>query len=297
MILIDTSFLAYQSGYTMSDLSYNDMKTGVIYGILSRLLTIGQRFRSNDFVFCFDSRTSKRKELYPDYKKHRDTGTDEQLDIRKAVHRSLSILPAVLGTIGFRNIYSIEGYESDDIIATICRDVIYDLVIVSNDSDLYQCLYPHVRLYNPSKKELMDMDLFYRTFNIVFWKWGWVKAMAGCKTDNVEGIEGIGNKSAIAYLNGELKKDSVKFRKIACEEGSRIYGRNMKLVMLPMHPIKLEPFQRNGFSKKGFLEICEKFGLQSFLEGDAFLEWKNFFLGKFEVRESSIQKKIRKRML
>jgi len=85
-------------------------------------------FGTGNVVFAFDSKTSKRKKLFPGYKQKRHTKdlTDEEraaLDEFRVQMRSLrrKILPA----LGFGNIFQVKGLEADDIIAAWCRAV-YD---------------------------------------------------------------------------------------------------------------------------------------------------------------------------
>ena len=71
-ILLDCPYLCHRMKHTMGDLSFKGAATGIIYGFLKSLSGFQDLFRTSNFVFCWDSKTSKRKEIYPEYKANRD---------------------------------------------------------------------------------------------------------------------------------------------------------------------------------------------------------------------------------
>ncbi|MFH1547636.1 MAG: hypothetical protein ABIC57_04060, partial [bacterium] len=79
-------------------------------------------------------------------------------------------------------------------------------------NDLFQLL-DYCTLYNISTKTLTTKEEFERNYSISSRKWHLVKTIAGCSSDNVSGAKGVGEKTAIKYLNNELKA-GVKFNTI-----------------------------------------------------------------------------------
>jgi 5'-3' exonuclease len=281
IILFDSSYIAYKNLYGISNLedrSDEEIKAGVLFGFLSDILLLGERYQTNQFIFCFDSKTSKRKELYPEYKL-RPHNEDMRQKIKAMKEQLADLKSHILPALGFSNALEFEGYEADDIIAQLCNQELDDIIIVSSDEDLFQCIHPNVKLYSMSHNKLMYAELFLRLYGIPTWKWGWVKAYAGCNSDNVKGIEGVGAKTAIKYINNELKPESKAYQSITSPEGSRIYERNLKLVMLPFDTTLQIELKDNKFSKKGFMDIIEEYELYSFKHDEHLFRWRDFFMG------------------
>ena len=80
-LLLDCNYLCHRAKHSTGDLSYGGDATGVIYGFLKSLSGFQDFFNTSNFVFCWDSNTSKRKEIYPEYKANRENKeyTDEEI--------------------------------------------------------------------------------------------------------------------------------------------------------------------------------------------------------------------------
>jgi 5'-3' exonuclease len=178
--------------------------------------------------------------MYPEYKAKRKAKkllmTDEEKTYDNACHiQSEEIRTYILPDVGFVNNFMRIGYEGDDLIASIIvNNPEHEFIIVSSDADLYQLLSPTVSIYDLNKKQrYTENDLFqeHRTQSIL---WGEVKAIAGCTSDEVKGVSGVGIKTAIKYLNHELSFTSATYKKIASAEGDAIIKRNRELVKLPL---------------------------------------------------------------
>lgn len=292
LILLDVHGLAYRSLYTLGDLSIEDIGTGVIFGIMSTLLHLGKKFKSNDFVFCFDSKKSIRREMYPEYKMKRSQDlSDEDRYKRKEMFFQLNLFrQKYLPQMGFKNIFLQEGYEADDLMAKICAEYVDDIVMVTSDEDMYQCLYPHVKMYKPSKNELMDTNQFSNKYGIPFWKWPWVKAYAGCSTDNVQGIAGVGEKTAIKFINNKLNPTTKTHANISSPEGLITYERNIPLVQLPLKGTESCKIEHNVLSPSGFISMCKELEFDSFREQKE--DWMEFFEGYRKRRNPYGRKRV-----
>lgn len=272
-LIIDTDYLCHRARWSMRDLSWQGAATGTIYGVLQTVLQLQERFQTDKVAFCFDSHVSKRQEIYPAYKanrKNRQPMTAEEERFEKEFRRQvIKLRKEYLPEIGFRNIFWQQGYESDDLIARLAIDLTiprcfpegthYDGVIVSADHDLYQCITGHVRLYD--FKGTMTLQRFKQEFGLVPCQWATVKSIAGCSTDNVQGIKGVGEKTAVKYLRGLLKPTSKAFR--AIEAGKTIIERNKKLTRLPLHGAGIPKLQKDQVTKEGWDSVCRKLGFKS----------------------------------
>jgi 5'-3' exonuclease len=210
-------------------------------------------------------------EIFPEYKKKRKTLTqeEEQSRVIKTVQFN-QIYDDVLPSLGFRNIYRIRGYESDDLIACIVKGRNpKETIVVSSDHDLFQLL-DNCSLYAPTKKQSTDKNIFMREHGIEPSLWHQVKAIAGCNTDEVPGIPSVGEKSAVKYLKGQLK--GIKLKDI--EAKPEIIKRNLPLVTLPFAGCPVPRLVKNELTIDGFKEVCEKYGMGSLLERDAIRIWE-----------------------
>lgn len=276
VLVIDSNFLGFQAHYLMGDLTYKDHGTGVIFGFLSRVLFIAKMFNSNKIVFCWDSKFSRRKEMMADYKagRRKDLTKEEKKKLQVTFEQFKELKNVILPSIGFRNIHQQKYYESDDLIAGLVKNVRKDFIIVSADADLYQLIRSNVHMYNPTKRTILTYKKFIREKGILPEQWPWIKAIAGCKSDNVKGIKGIGEKTAIAFLRQELKANSKKAKDIN-EQEQNMLKINSPIVYLPLKGTKEIELRKDKLSFKAFRKICRKYKMISFLKGEYRQTWKD----------------------
>ena len=190
-------------------------------------------------VFCFDTKPYKRSEIYADYKRKGNPKSEEELDDLLECFRQVGLLRnEILRDLGYANVFWSVGYEADDIIASIEREALVPLtpeipklIAVSTDKDLYQLLGWKLDIWNPATNKIYDTKSMVSEWKIAPDYWSKVKAIAGCKTDNITGIKGVKEKTAIKYILGDLKKSSQAFQRISV--GPEIIERNLKLTTLP----------------------------------------------------------------
>lgn len=183
-----------------------------------------------DYVFaCYDSDFYWRSDIYPDYKRRRSVFDSNSMT--STFMSQMDALYDITEGIGFKSIRC-HGFESDDLVATICKTFPQcNKLIVSNDADLYQLLDCNTIIFNGTKSKysrVTDED-FKSEYGIHPVDWVMVKAIAGCSSDNIQGIKGIGEKTALAYLRNETSEGIEE--KIV--KGTAIIERNLKLVTLP----------------------------------------------------------------
>lgn len=234
LIVFDVSNLAYRAFHVLKDLSHDGVLTGVTFGILRDIIDIGTLFNTRRFAFAFDEGKPKRKAIYPEYKAQRARKADEDPEVRKAralVREQInefhySVLPA----LGYNNAFAECGYEADDIIAGIRDATSDDVIIVGTDQDLYQLIDSKTLIWNPVSKKAITKKAFEEKYHITPTMWSSVKALTGCKSDNIAGIPGVGEKTAVKYLTGSLTKGRA-FDAII--EHTAMWNENEKLTRLP----------------------------------------------------------------
>jgi hypothetical protein len=254
----------------MKKLKHGVIETGVIYGFLKRILKVSQQVGSNKLIFCWDSPRSIRKERYSWYKEKRSKAKDQAM--MEMMHEQMELLRnVVLPLMGFRNNIIVDGYEADDIVCQIVADRPKSkFIIVANDEDLYQIFrYRNLDgIYRVKDHSLYTPQDFHDEYlGLKPRKWAKVKQIAGCGTDEVPGVKGVGEKTAVKYLTGNLPDRLKTYKSIVCPEGRAIAERNHWLVRLPLEGMADQDLRiyKNEFSKKGFLKVCKMYGFKSLL--------------------------------
>ena len=269
ILLIDTSSVLHAAKYSVGKkrLKHNEKDTFVIFGFLLKFQFLIKKIRPNLVVFATDSKTSKRKDMFAGYKDRNDNKTDEQKALDELAFPQFSeVIENVLPKIGYRNILNAEGYEADDIIARICMDYKKSgIIIVTNDEDMYQCLSSNVCIFKVSKNKYYTIRDFREEYGIEPHQWKRVKAIGGCKSDTVPGIEGVAEGKAIQYIKGTMPKTGKVYPRIKSFKGKRIIRRNKKLVVLPFKGTPRFRIKRDRLRKEGLVEIAETYGFRSIL--------------------------------
>jgi len=257
----------------MKGLAYEGAATGVIFGFLKEISHLMDHFQTKYICFCWDYGKGLRESICSEYKadrKDRDM-TEEDIAFEVEFHFQMEALrKQYLHKIGFRNVYYHYGYESDDLIASIVFNLPKgdSAIMVTADQDMYQCLRPspgQVSMFSPAKKEMMTFDKFTKEYGIVPVLWVYVKALAGCSSDNVKGIKGVGIKTAIKYLRGELKPTVKAFIHIK-EQSKEMYKKNEPLVKLPYEGTPKYKLKKDKPNPEGWLEVMDILGMKSLKE-------------------------------
>lgn len=268
VLIVDGTFLAHRAQHTTGKLSFDGAPTGIAYGVLQSVSSIEETFCIDKTVWAFDGDDNLRKKVYPEYKANRrkeEWTEDEELkyiQFRREVDR---LIDEILPGLGYSNVFRVKGYEADDIIARAAINMVEEednVIIVSSDTDLWQLLDTKTHCYNPITKKYLIASTFIEEQGIRPSMWAEVKAIAGCNSDNIKGVKGVGSKTAIAYLQGELSENHKKYKDIESEEGKRIYKRNLPLVKLPWPGLLLPELRADEKSMKRQRKIQEMLGFR-----------------------------------
>lgn len=271
-LIIDCNYACYRAMLKLLGLTYDNHPTGVIFGFLDQIRTYHTKFNNPRFIFAWDSENSFRRNVCPDYKK-KDKKDDPEMDnlLHIGKPQFSEIRKNILPRIGFKNNFVQAGIEADDIIAQIIKqhwETTYRIVIVSGDNDLYQLLQPGVVIYQPITKTLYTEDDFIKEKKITPNFWPWVKAVGGCKSDNVKGIKGIAEGYAIKYLQ-ETAPKSIREK---IDQFDPLF--NLSLVKLPHKKTRSVELTKDDFSIKEFENVCMDYGFHSFLSKQNYNKWK-----------------------
>lgn len=150
-----------------------------------------------DYIaIVFDTKlTTHRHASYSEYKANRKLTPDE---LQKQIPLIYKIVRA------FRiPVYAVKGYEADDIISTMVKilsDKDVEIIIVSSDKDMEQLVNPKVKIFNAKKNLMIDQESIFREKGIRPEQTVDVLALSGDASDNVPGVPGIGNKTALELI-------------------------------------------------------------------------------------------------
>lgn len=288
-LFLDMSCLAHSAMHRCrGTVAVDDAPVAITVEILNHVLSLGERFKTNLFCFAFDGakHANPRFSIFPEYKEKRGVKrqqeTEEDKEYRRAMYRALDDLLEILPEMGFTGVLNDGIHESDDHIA---RNLPWHLpaVIVSTDGDMLQCINRNAAVFNPQKNKLITEQEFYNEFRIIPSAWARVKTLAGCDSDEVPGVPGVGVKTALKYILGQLKPTSKAY--IAITENKAIIARNAALVCLPYPSTPVATKTPSRITRGTFTRACTKWGLDMFLMPANLERWSCLFRGIFEPRK------------
>ncbi len=280
ILIIDSHAICHAAKHTMKDLSYEEKAVGVIFGFMTQLLRLSEEFGTNKFIFAWDSAKRFRQNINPEYKNKPQQPLDEEaIELHKIAKPQFAELRRkVIPQFGFKNSFIQTGLEADDIIAKITQTYNDNFIIISADADLYQLLSPTTSMYSPKSKKLTTLKSFTKVYKIMPVQWVKVKQIAGCTSDNVTGIERVGEITAIKYLKNELNKNTKTYQKIVTERGQKLINDNKSLVMLPFaHTKTVKLNWDEQFYMGKFIDMTDKYGFRSMQQVTMMDKWIHCF--------------------
>ena len=193
LFLIDGSSYIYRAYHAVRDLSTKEgFPTNAIYGFTNMLLKVLREQEPDYVAMVLDSPgPTHRHEIFPDYKANRPPMPD---DLRVQIPRIEDLSKAFnIATL------RLDGYEADDIIATLVdrfSEDVDDIVIVSSDKDFMQLVSQGVRMLDTMKDRWIGIDDVKERFGVDPEHVPDVLALIGDSSDNVPGLTGVGPKTA-----------------------------------------------------------------------------------------------------
>jgi len=200
-IIIDGSSLVHRAFYALPPLTTgNGQYTNAVYGFTTMLVKLLGELKPDYMVVAFDKgKITFRNDVYAEYKAQ-----------RKPTPRELSeqfpLTKEVLAAFGIRELEE-AGYEGDDIIGTLAAkagQAGHEVIIVTGDRDALQLINPHTKVML-TKKGISDMDIFdkeafFAKYNVTPQQQIDLKGLMGDASDNIPGVPGVGEKTAIKLI-------------------------------------------------------------------------------------------------
>ena len=197
LYLIDGHYHIYRNHFGMRPLTNRDgVQVQAVYGVIGLIHKLKRDRRPERWAVAMDATgPTFRDEIYPEYKANREAMPEELV-------RQMAWIEEAL--VGLRiPVLRREGYEADDIIATLARAAEArgeEVLILSRDKDLEQVLSSQVKLFDLSKNEIYGPDELREKKGITPDRVVEYQALVGDSSDNIPGVAGIGPKSASKLL-------------------------------------------------------------------------------------------------
>ena len=272
--IIDGHSQLYQAYYAISGLTTpSGQPINAVYGFTRMLRKILKEDRPSYMAIAFDSKgpTFRHKE-YEKYKEHRKPTPDDLI----------TQIPLIFDVINAYNIplFAIQGFEADDIIGTISTKVSKENIectIITTDKDMDQLVDKYIKIFNPRKKQIRDIDRIRNEMGIEPKSFIDVLALSGDSSDNIPGVPGIGIKTALDLIrewktleNVLSNTDKIKGKKrqenlVQFAESARL---SMRLATIDIEvplDFSIEECRLTVFNNTKLNELFTEYGFNSFL--------------------------------
>lgn len=277
LAIIDGKSVFYRGYYAMPNLSTKDgTPTGGVFGFATMALEVIKRLKPDYVAVAWDkpkTNIRRRLELYPEYKAGRKPAPPD-------FYEQIPVLHELLQAFGWP-LYEMDDYEADDIMGTLAVQAAaqnIDALLITSDLDMLQLVNPHVKVFALKKGlsniELYSPESFTAKYGIDVSQFLDLKALKGDSSDNIPGVPGIGEKTALALLrewqtldgvydNLALIKDSVR-KKLEAGRESAYLSKKLGAIWTDA-PLKLDLAEVDGskVQPEKLLRLLEKLEFRS----------------------------------
>lgn len=248
-----------------------------VYGVTSMLISVLELIKPDYAVAALDGiKPTFRSEDFTGYKAHRKPMED---DLSSQIPKVFEIFDA----FGIKSIV-VDGYEADDVIGTLAKKFADDSnqsIIISNDRDLWQLVNKNVVVMLPTtsgKSEWIGTEEVQKRMGFPPEKVPDYKGLRGDPSDNIPGVHGIGDKTAVRLIEqfGTIEEiykrlDLVEPRstqeKLANNAEEAVLSKKLATIITDVPvTVKLEECCYNGFSKDKVKEVLQKYNFKSLLK-------------------------------
>ncbi|OEC52768.1 DNA polymerase I [Pseudomonas sp. ENNP23] len=199
LVLVDGSSYLYRAFHALPPLMTSaGLPTGAVKGVLNMLKSLRKQYPDSPFAVVFDAKGGTfRDAMFAEYKANRPSMPDELRVQVEPLHATVRALGLPL--------LCVEGVEADDVIGTLARQSAAggrQVVISTGDKDMAQLVDPHITLVNTMTGSTLDIDGVKEKFGVGPELIIDYLALMGDKVDNIPGVPGVGEKTALGLLTG-----------------------------------------------------------------------------------------------
>jgi DNA polymerase-1 len=197
LYLIDASSYVYRAFHALPPLtSPSGMPTNAAYGFATMVLKLLRDTGATHVAAVFDAPGKNfRHAAFPEYKANRAAMPDD-------LRAQIPLVHEIADSLRLRRL-CVDGVEADDVIASICARMArrgVDVVVVTGDKDLMQIVGPHVKLWDTMRDKWYDDAEVERRMGVPPAQVPEVLGLMGDSVDNVPGVKGVGEKTAVALV-------------------------------------------------------------------------------------------------
>ena len=211
LLVIDGDHLLFRNIHQLGQLSFQGKQTGGFYGFIGSLNKVINNYSPDRTVICWGDRRENlwRRKKYPEYKAKR-----KPTEVNFA--EQLNWLTECIGNIGVEQLL-IKTYEADDLIAHIVtkQKRLMNIIILTGDKDLRQLVtdsHPWVRVLSDKKGEstVYDETKVFEEHGVFPHELTRLLSIVGDKSDNIPGVPGVGEKTALKYMNSQASQSEIE---------------------------------------------------------------------------------------
>ncbi len=285
LYLWDGSAFVYRSFFALPPLTTKDgFPTGAIYGFLRALFALIKTEKPQYFVVAFDHPApTQRERAYTEYKANRPKMPDP---LKIQIPRIKELLP-LMGI----NVMEKEGYEADDLIGGLTLKALemgFNVKVYTPDKDMLQLVRDKkVVVINPMSGEVFDEEKVKEKFGVEPALIPDYLALVGDKVDNIEGVKGMGPKTAVKILHAY---GSVKGILERWEDFNSAFPQAQRDVLeLSYYLVKLHPAELNVDEESLRMKNPQLDRLKEELQR---LEFKSLLKDLEEIYKRQVQKSL-----
>ncbi|WP_392566254.1 DNA polymerase I [Utexia brackfieldae] len=198
IILVDGSSYLYRAFFACPPLTNAaNEPTGATFGVINMLKSLLNQYNPSHIAVVFDAKGgSFRHQLYSEYKATREAMPDDLVKQIEPIHTIIKAMGLPL--------LCVEGVEADDVIGTLAIEAASkgeSVLISTGDKDMAQLVNEHITLINTMNNQILDPNAVIEKFGIPPAQIIDYLALMGDKSDNIPGVPGVGEKTAVALLN------------------------------------------------------------------------------------------------
>ncbi|HEN8732919.1 DNA polymerase I [Pseudomonas sp. USTB-Z] len=199
LVLVDGSSYLYRAFHALPPLTTSKgMPTGAVKGVLNMLKSLRKQYPDSLFAVVFDAKGGTfRDAMFAEYKANRPSMPDDLRVQIEPLHASVKALGYPL--------LCVEGVEADDVIGTLARSSAAlgrPVIISTGDKDMAQLVDGHITLVNTMTGSVLDVAGVHEKFGVGPEHIIDFLALMGDKVDNIPGVPGVGEKTAVGLLTG-----------------------------------------------------------------------------------------------
>lgn len=283
LILIDGSSYLYRAFFAsqQADLrTSNGEPTGAIRVVTNMLRSLLKQYPDSIVAVVFDAKgKSFRNDMYAEYKAHRPPMPDDLRSQIEPIHQIITAMGLPLLVI--------DGVEADDVIGTLARQATesqIETLISTGDKDMAQLVSEHVTLMDTMKDQLTDRQGVIDKFGVPPELIVDYLALMGDSSDNIPGMAGVGDKTAVAVLQGVGSIDTIAAHPERVAElsfrGAKTFAAKFKeqeaMVRLSQQlatiktdvelPLSLAELRRHEVQKEALLALYRQFEFKNLVQ-------------------------------